>query len=83
MAAGYLERILDRSFHELLNEGRVSPRTDHLLWRLESALGNMPVGCLLDLLEPGPQLDFRDFGQLRESLADDALAFREWEEEGA
>lgn len=74
----YLELTLGRSFYEWLNDGRVSPRTDHLLWKLETALGELPLGHLLDLLEPSPRLDF---GELRLALAEDARAIWEWEHE--
>jgi len=74
-----ISHTLRLSFDELLNEGRVSPRTDHLLWRLEAALGEMPLGPLMDLLEPSPHLAFGEFRELRESLALDALAIWEWE----
>lgn len=79
MTASYLDRTLGMSLGELLNEGRVSPRTDHLLWRLESAIGGLPLGPLLVLLEPSPQLEFKEFQELRDSLALDARAMWEWE----
>lgn len=76
----YLELALGRSFYELLNDGRISPRTDHLLWRLESALGDLPLGHLLDLLEPSPGMNLEE---LRQSLAEDAQAIREWEKDSS
>lgn len=79
MRESFLRRTLGMSFDELLNDGRVSQRTDHLLWRLEAALGDLPLGRLLEQLEPVPELAFQEFEELRDSLSLDGQAIWEWE----
>lgn len=77
----YQDLILRMSLADLMNDGRVGPRADRLLWRLESALVELPIGYLLEMLERGPYLDRGWLQQLRAVLADEATALMEYEEE--
>ena len=70
----YRDMILRMNLSELMNDDRVSRPTDRFLWRLELALGEIPMGHLLEMLASGPYLDLRWISEIRAALEDEALA---------
>lgn len=77
----YRDMILRMNLGELMNDSRISRLTDRLLWRLELALGEIPMGHLLEMLESGPYLDPGRLNEIRAALGDEALARVEHEED--
>lgn len=75
----YQDLILRMSLSDLMNDGRIGLRADRLLWRLESALAELPMGRLLEMLERGPYLDAGWLNELRATLADEAIGLMEYE----
>lgn len=78
----YQDLILRMSLADLMNDGRIGPRADRLLWRLESALTDLPMGRLLEMLERGPYLEAGRLHEVRAALADEAMGLMERDNDG-